>query len=204
MSFIVEVSDDFNDTDGTSISGKATDTGQTWTLDAGSMQITSGTLTDTAQSSGAASVAVSATWMKVSAEIAAHPTGTRNIGVRARYKDGSNYLALHLNDSAWVLLSRSAGVSTNQATGAYTRVAGDVVELEVDDGTGDARTSVEVTGRLNGVLLGSFVTNLPAGWETSAHKRAGLFGSDRPSLAYQWFQVEVPSVGWQVGSVAIG
>lgn len=128
------VSDDFSDADGTSLSGKATDTGQTW--------LTGGAATPTIQSgaanvtsSGHATVETGLTDVAVACSLPSVAT-QEYVELRARHADDNNYFRMVHGtpglDANIYIQKTVAGVSTSLVMGGAGGAAvGDTLQFRV-------------------------------------------------------------------------
>lgn len=128
------VTDDFSEANGTNLSGKATDTGQTWTQrGAGTFTVSSGTIGEaTATNNTGFDVETGMPDCTVQATVATMTTSNR-VGLSARLSDANNYLQAVAQTDGSVRLGKFVAAAFTQlavtATGLVT--AGSTVALRM-------------------------------------------------------------------------
>lgn len=177
------VSDDFSDADSTNISGKATDTGQTWVVASGTWTVTGGK----AVPSGAGSelhATVDAGVANVASQItASRPAGNfPYVGVTARFGDVSNYWTVeaHNTGGTYKLTKRVAGAYTTIASGpAWAAGVAAVLRLEVNGNS--------INAKINGT---SFATTTDAALATNTKHGMKIFDNGAAGSTFDDFTVE--------------
>lgn len=123
--------DDFDDANGTNLSGKADDLGNTWSVNAGTFDIQSGEARVT--SAGFALATIDAATADVDVTLKAKITSAAGEYIIVRWVDASNFIFLLINSAgaAYQLYKKVGGVNTLLGSGGSTPAAGTQVTARV-------------------------------------------------------------------------
>jgi hypothetical protein len=198
--------DDFNDPNGTDLNGKATETGELWTVHSNTMWTQDGKAvggTDVGSAAHATQQAYSQT-MIAEAQLAAKG-GDRWI-ISVIDSGGVHHWAWGCDASnVFMYVKNPTGNPAFQFIQAYTPVVGDVFKVSVD---WVSNTDVTLKGYINNVLLYTHgpTAQSAAFWNV---KGAGMRGSDFAGNEWGWFVLtsypDTPPIasgggqGWAVG-----
>ncbi len=126
-------SDSFTGTNGTNLSGRALDTGGSWTAQTGAWQITSNQAVETTNSNAAYLLTTDTTQSNYTVQVDLGVPGSTNVdaGVVVRYQDVNNYFFAIAENTTLKLYELNGGTVTQRGAAAGVLTLGTTATIKV-------------------------------------------------------------------------